>query len=94
MRQKCIETFSETKTRLDGESPKTKRTRESWSKTRTFLAKTAGSGSEFRIEKLRLKSEKLNQQKEERQQKLQMIAHQQQLFAAVMQQMNQVQAAA
>ena len=27
MRQKCIETFSETKTRLDGESPKTKRTR-------------------------------------------------------------------
>lgn len=59
-----------------------------------FLTKKAGSYAGFCREKLRLKLKELNQQKEERQGQLQMIAHQHQAFAAMMQQMNCQQATA
>ena len=57
MRQKSMETFSETKIRLNDESPNARRTRGSGSKTMVFLAKKEENDAEFRKEELRLKSE-------------------------------------
>lgn len=96
MRRKSLETFSETKARLDcsdDDIPKAKKSRGSGSETMAFLSKKAESDLELRREELRLKHEELAQQKEERQNQTLMLNQQQNTLSTLVQQMTQQQAA-
>ena len=86
MRRRSMETFAETKSRLDDdESPKTKKRR--GSETIGFLMNKAEQDAEIKKEELKLKTEKLALQREEMSNQAVLMEQQHQTMATMMENM-------